>query len=1047
MRDEFEGLLELELDLPPWNKEGVMRATLTFTREYPPTFVATGRGVTAASKPESLVEVDVFLHRSMWPRIELRGVDYLLDSEELETVRMHLAASRHAGAFRRLSIMNSSSLVDDQWHQLAWKLTALPSVMVKRDFPPFTCVVRRFPKTASDASSAYELPLRVNVRHPPEMEKDWADGLFDSFTAEHCRKLGAFGWAAGYLSNAVVQHKVCATADEIIRWAGSISYPPRLLVLHAIPELDLSDVFYFAQYVMKDALARGVDAVLFVYLDSTRPDAQGFFPEFYRKLLHNVPLDACVHAAASPYGALASNTIIRFAARRGGEFQLLLTRAVAEAAEQRTAPLAREHIIRGAFENYYPVSAYAPPARAEASRSGRVARELEQRADRIAADANQRARAALDGMAGLRFGEDLQAVRAVVEAAGRQELAQRRSEALAAIRREPPAPRARTTSVLVTYPFAEGPLPWGEPLIVGEPYDLVVRIAATAPERARASQPLSEDLLAEVFSKHDQVTLAVVVFADAQDFELPLEAAALTLPRVGDSDPVRLRVVPKRSGSLRLRACVFHRGALIQSVLVELEARARGELAEVPLRTTVDYAASTDFALLDDLAAPLMTVLTNAAQTHDTSDGRHWLAVYASGGALPADHHLKTFSSLEFTERARLLRKELANAVSGSNGRYAPLDPTNLGWRKARIVALARQGYEIFDALFTGANVAPHLRDPGVVSIARCQLESTSLPWAALYDEYIDTGRPNDLALCDVFVQQVEANEWNDDDGMRVVRRKVDLLDDPAKCRAQKSCPLADKRLRDVTVCPFGFWGLRHQIEQPLQRVQPRADGRVPDELVQPSFSATTAIERISPDGSAIIMGYDSVIDQSGSHASEIQRVAGTPMPVTTDRWRVLAWLQEGGYPLFYLFCHGEDSQGAFQLRFGPDEPRYIRSANLRTDSRWPANGLVFLNGCTSVALTPERIHGFLDKLRLLGATGVVGTEVEIGDLVARPIARKLIARLLAGETIGAAFMAVRRDLLRDLNPLGLAYTFHAPAALHLHGAAPCARCEASARA
>jgi hypothetical protein len=48
----------------------------------------------------------------------------------------------------------------------------------------------------------------------------------------------------------------------------------------------------------------------------------------------------------------------------------------------------------------------------------------------------------------------------------------------------------------------------------------------------------------------------------------------------------------------------------------------------------------------------------------------------------------------------------------------------------------------------------------------------------------------------------------------------------------------------------------------------------------------------------------------------------------------------------------------------------------------------------------------------------------------------------LSGDKLGKTFVRARRHFLRQLNPLGLACTLHAPADVHLHGM-PYAHCEA----
>jgi hypothetical protein len=101
------------------------------------------------------------------------------------------------------------------------------------------------------------------------------------------------------------------------------------------------------------------------------------------------------------------------------------------------------------------------------------------------------------------------------------------------------------------------------------------------------------------------------------------------------------------------------------------------------------------------------------------------------------------------------------------------------------------------------------------------------------------------------------------------------------------------------------------------------------------------------------------------------------------------------------------------------------------------------LNGCETVAVTPEMVHGLLDRLHELGAAGVVGTEIQVYPTLAYPFGLELLERLLSGASLGEAFLEERKELLRKFNPLGLAYTYYAAAALHLHMEEGCGWCEA----
>ncbi len=88
-------------------------------------------------------------------------------------------------------------------------------------------------------------------------------------------------------------------------------------------------------------------------------------------------------------------------------------------------------------------------------------------------------------------------------------------------------------------------------------------------------------------------------------------------------------------------------------------------------------------------------------------------------------------------------------------------------------------------------------------------------------------------------------------------------------------------------------------------------------------------------------------------------------------------------------------------------------------------------------------VHGLLDRLHELGASGVVGTEIQVYPSLAYPFGLALIERVLNGDSLGEAFLAERKELLRKFSPLGLAYTYYAAAGLHIHVEGSCAWCTA----
>ncbi|WP_163567966.1 hypothetical protein [Fodinicola feengrottensis] len=92
---------------------------------------------------------------------------------------------------------------------------------------------------------------------------------------------------------------------------------------------------------------------------------------------------------------------------------------------------------------------------------------------------------------------------------------------------------------------------------------------------------------------------------------------------------------------------------------------------------------------------------------------------------------------------------------------------------------------------------------------------------------------------------------------------------------------------------------------------------------------------------------------------------------------------------------------------------------------RWSlSRPLVFLNGCRTTELSPERAIEFVSFfVQDAWASGVIGTEITVFEPMAAAFAQDCLhAFLVEGHPIGAAVTRARISLLAAGNPLGLAY-------------------------
>lgn len=595
-------------------------------------------------------------------------------------------------------------------------------------------------------------------------------------------------------------------------------------------------------------------------------------------------------------------------------------------------------------------------------------------------------------------------------------------------------------------PGGEQPVSDDRALAAGEWYNLNLQVQVRNLERVPETQAGARS-----------IPLDVVLFSPESDFQLERRRVVLEMPETGNSAKISVPVRAGEAGLRRVRLCIYYQNTLLQSAVLEAavaaQAAAGAEGAGGHITRQMDYIASPTLTGLEQFSRPALNIFTN-----ETSEGTHWVGIYSSEpevGEKLRDGQLFVFEADHLARLAQMERQSLAEIQGGR--RYhldypLPLDDASLAKLEQNLVSLALEGFKLYNDLFlndpsglgleTLKKFDAVLRNPGLISVARCRGSSTSLPWAALYSFPLDVDQPARLRLCESFKQELRNNQWI---GQRVLDPVQDHLGDPQACLGRPGCPARDPSGRQI-VCPFGFWGWMHQIEQPLQQIKPTPVDSVPESLPARDFSQDGVLLWKSQQKLRCAVGVNQAFANDDMVCAQIQAVVpaqSLEIDFSTDSSEILELIKDGGRQFYYFFCHGVIEDSNFKLDFSPGT---ISSASLYPfDINWPEQPkpLFILNGCQTTAITPELVHGFLEKLRLLGASGVVGTEIPVVVDLAAPVGSLLMYFMLTGSSIGEAFLKLRSQLLRQGNPLGLVYTYYAPADLHLHQEKDCAWCKA----
>ena len=138
----------------------------------------------------------------------------------------------------------------------------------------------------------------------------------------------------------------------------------------------------------------------------------------------------------------------------------------------------------------------------------------------------------------------------------------------------------------------------------------------------------------------------------------------------------------------------------------------------------------------------------------------------------------------------------------------------------------------------------------------------------------------------------------------------------------------------------------------------------------------------------------------------------------------------ENDSTLLYFYCHGQNDKPladdhAEKLELDRDE--YLEPRHLDDGVVYPRGPLVFLNSCSSGGFSPLGFSTFLTRFRDKQALGLITTSFTIPAAFAAVFGQRLIERYVAGERLGRALLALRRDLLQVNVPLGLFYSLHCP--------------------
>ncbi len=481
-------------------------------------------------------------------------------------------------------------------------------------------------------------------------------------------------------------------------------------------------------------------------------------------------------------------------------------------------------------------------------------------------------------------------------------------------------------------------------------------------------------------------------------------------------------VTPARTGIAQLRLAIYCNRNIVQSQ------RVRAAIVPPPARpgqgtwSVIDYTLTTGLTEVDALPAPAVSFLTNeddhASHLVMFNDDKHDVisfhlteaqmsaAVTAARQAL-LDAHIEVYGGKLGAQVQRKNRYNARNAKSREDF-------------KGDLRKLAEVGRVLWDALFGDqrerARGLRHtaLARPAVIQVARAGRSTYVFPWALLYELPIEPGDPDAWWFCPI------VDEWDPESDPT-----GDIL---------ASCPYERRHDELNVLCPYGFWGVRHVIEQPPS--VPRLALQVTTELPPPR----------------VVMVKSKQLDTklTDAHITQVTNaLPGFLMCPADSRPLARKWLGADAMELIYFYCHGLDAllPGAVPqpyLGIGVDDRLVPGDIGVWFEQLWSPQHwertapLIFINGCHTVAVTTSSLVQFVDAFAGVRAAGVVGTEITLHQRVASEAGAVFLQALRRpGASVGEALRTTRLHLLRKGNVMGLAYTAYCSATLGFAGLPP----------
>jgi hypothetical protein len=641
-----------------------------------------------------------------------------------------------------------------------------------------------------------------------------------------------------------------------------------------------------------------------------------------------------------------------------------------------------------------------------------------------------------------------------------------------------------------------------EGLVEGREYDLLVDVG---PRWNKLSSIVTGHAdFPEYALPPDQEGYVVQVVVVSEDFSPSMASAQIWIPRkTGRSYPfvngqrapspgpatVRLRAPSLISGSRSFgyaRLCLYYENNLLQSGVMKFGVvRTEKAIQDEPNTILVDYVLTSSFQEVDERFARRAVRFTstedtlgqpvrlNLALNDDGFNGHRIIINHLVGnnapftplpqnecpprGWVPYDPPAAMKSLVEAREKLQsfFYQKDDSGTILLDQDKH-PLLAINDQNGKTReqfkrdLFELALLGSQLYSEVFSQVNpegedsgcspvewmqdLEEALTEPSVIQVARTTPAQYVFPWALLYSYPMVVAEQDQWAFCRIIDE-----EWSE----KGIRGTTQSEEEAKKRRV--CCYHSEDWHASNVICPYGFWGLKHIIEQPpsvLIRKKDKWELRQAEKDIYVSSNlglsiGATSDTRLNPMS----------IKQHLEKLAHLQYVRIQP-PAPASDWNGVREMLTAPEVVYFL-CHDEydavKERPYLSVGLHDGQPVHKIYSNDLTEwgrKRKPdgpdlkmwrkRHPLIFINGCHTADLVPGQILNFVTAFTAIGASGVVGTEVSILLPVATEVAEALFSRLEQGDAIGQALYEIRWNLANKGNLLGIVYTLYGLADLHV---------------